>query len=240
MRTAVRWAGVAAASSALGYALPSVTAISAVRRCVPRLAGRGRPGHVALTFDDGPDARGTPEIADILGELDVAATFFVLGEQVVAHPDEARRLVAEGHEIALHGWNHRNSLFVSPHGLRASLVRALDEIEATTGARPVWYRPPYGIATAATFWASRSLGLTPVLWDAWGRDWRAGATPEDVVGDVLRDVRGGSTVLLHDSDCTSAPDSWRVTAGALRPLVGRLRAEGLTVGPLRDHALATG
>ena len=133
MRTAVRWAGVAAATSALGYALPSVTAISAVRRCVPRLAGRGRPGHVALTFDDGPDARGTPEIADILGELDVAATFFVLGEQVAAHPDEARRLVAEGHEIALHGWNHRNSLFVSPHGLRASLVRALDEIERDHG-----------------------------------------------------------------------------------------------------------
>ena len=235
MRTAVRWAGVAAATSALGYALPSVTAISSVRRCLPRLAGRGRPGHVALTFDDGPDAHGTPEILDILGELDVAATFFVLGEQVAAHRDVARRLVEEGHEIALHGWHHRNSLFVSPWGLRASLVRALDEIGATTGVRPAWYRPPYGIATAATFWGSRSLGLTPVLWDAWGRDWRAEATPEDVVRDVMRDARGGSTVLLHDSDCTSAPDSWRVTAAALRPLVARLRAEGLTVGPLRDH-----
>ncbi len=192
---------------------------------------------MALTFDDGPDARGTPEILDILGELDVKATFFVLGEQVAAHPDEARRLGTEGHEIALHGWNHRNSLFVSPHGLRASLVRALDEIAATTGVRPKWYRPPYGIATAATFWASRSLGFTPVLWDAWGRDWREDATPEDVVRDVLRDARSGSTVLLHDSDCTSAPDSWRVTAGALRPLVQRLRAESLTVGPLRDHVL---
>lgn len=235
MRAAVRWAGVAAAASALGYALPSVTAMSPVRRCMPRLAGRGRPGHVALTFDDGPDAHGTPEILDILGELDVKATFFVLGEQVAAHPDEARRLVAEGHEIGLHGWDHRNSLFVSPHGLRASLVRALDEIAATTGVRPAWYRPPYGIATAATFWASRGLGLTPVLWDAWGRDWREKATPEEVVCDVLREARGGSTVLLHDSDCTSAPDSWKVTASALRPLVRRLRAEGLTVGPLRDH-----
>lgn len=238
MRSTVRWAGVAVATSALGYALPSVTAISQVRRWLPRLSGRGRPGHVALTFDDGPDAQGTPEILDILGGLDVAATFFVLGEQVAAHPDEARRLVAEGHEIALHGWHHRNSLFVSPRALRESLVHAIDEITATTGARPVWYRPPYGIATGASFWASRSLGLTPVLWDAWGRDWREDATPEDVVREVLRSARGGSTVLLHDSDCTSAPDSWKVTAAALPEVVGRLRDEGLTVGPLRDHLQA--
>jgi peptidoglycan/xylan/chitin deacetylase (PgdA/CDA1 family) len=239
MRAVVGWAGVSAAMAALAYAVPSVTAMAPVRRYTPRLAGRGRSDHVALTFDDGPDARGTPEILDILKELDVAATFFVLGEQVAANPVVARRLVAEGHEIGLHGWHHRNSLFVSPRGLRASLVRALDEITATTGVRPRFYRPPYGIASAATFWVGRSLGLTPVLWDAWGRDWRANATTDDVVRDVLRDVRGGSTVLLHDSDCTSAPGSWRVTAGALRLLVQRLRAEGLKVGPLRDHAVGS-
>ena len=237
MRTAVQRAGVAAATAALGYAVPSVTAMASVRRFTPNLAGRGRSDHVALTFDDGPDPLGTPEILEILKELDVAATFFVLGQQVAAHPLVTRRLVSEGHEIGLHGWHHRNSLFVSPHALRASLVRAVDQITATAGVRPRLYRPPYGIASAATFWASRSLGLTPVLWDACGQDWRAEVTSADVVRSVLRDVRGGSTVLLHDSDCTSAPGSWRVTAGALRPLVQRLRAEGLTVGPLRDHAV---
>jgi peptidoglycan-N-acetylglucosamine deacetylase len=116
-------------------------------------------------------------------------------------------------------------------------VRALDQIKDAAGVGPQFYRPPYGIATAATFWVTRSLGLTPVLWDPRGRDWRAEATSAGVIRDVLRDVRGGSTVLLHDSDCTSAPGSWRVTAGALRPLVQRLRAEGLIVGPLRDHAV---
>ena len=86
MRTTLRWAGVAAVTSALGYALPFITAFPQVLRWMPRLAGRGQPGHVALTFDDGPDPYGTPEILDILAQLEVAATFFVLGEQVAKHP----------------------------------------------------------------------------------------------------------------------------------------------------------
>ena len=235
--SAATWAGGAAATAAVLYALPSLTAVSVVRRCTPRLAGRGRSDHVALTFDDGPDAAGTPVILDILEELQVTATFFVLGQQVAGQRELARRLVDGGHEIGLHGWHHRNSLTVSPRGLRASLMRALDEITDTTGVRPRFYRPPYGIASAATFWASSSLGLTPVLWDACGRDWEAGATAGSVLGGVRRDVRGGSTILLHDSDCTSAPGSWRATAGALRPLVCGLRAQGLAVGPLRDHGV---
>ena len=224
------------AAAGLLYAVPSVTALASVRRLTPRLAGQGRLDHVALTFDDGPHPAGTPQILHILHELDVTATFFVLGRQVAAHRGIARRLVAEGHEIGLHGWHHRNSLLVSPLGLRDSLRAAVDEITAT-GTRPRLYRPPYGIATAATFWAAAGLGLTPVLWEAWGKDWTADATPERVIASVRRDVRGGSTVLLHDSDCTSAPDSWRATAGALRPLIRGLRVQGLTVGPLRDHGL---
>ncbi|WP_197503407.1 polysaccharide deacetylase family protein [Mycobacterium sp. E740] len=226
---------MAAVMSALAFALPFITAFPQVHRWMPRLAGRGRPGHVALTFDDGPDPCGTPEILDILARLEVKATFFMLGEQVAKHPDVAQRVVAEGHEIALHGWDHRNSLLVPPRRLRASLVRASDEIAAATGVRPVWYRPPYGIPTGATFWASRSLGLMPVLWDACGRDWREDATAEEVVRDVMRDARDGSTVLLHDSDYQAAPGSWKVTAAALEPLVVRLRELDLTVGPLRNH-----
>ncbi len=232
--------GIAALTVGLAHAAPSVTALASVRRLTPRLAGRGHPGHVALTFDDGPDPAGTPAILDVLDELGVQATFFLLGQQVSAHRPMARRLVAAGHEVALHGWHHRNSLTVPPRSLHASLVRAMDEIATATGVRPRWYRPPHGIASSATFWASSRLGLTPVLWDAWGRDWTAQATAVSVLHTVRRDLRGGSTVLLHDSDCTSAAESWRATVGALRPLVEGLRAEGLAVGPLRDHGIDDG
>jgi peptidoglycan-N-acetylglucosamine deacetylase len=245
IRTAVLWGGAAAAAAAVGYAVPSIPSLAigaglspAVRRCIPGLTGQGRSDHVSLTFDDGPDGAGTPEILDILGELDVAATFFVLGKQVVSHPGVVQRQVSEGHEIGLHGWHHRNSLLVSPHELKTSLTRAVAQIADTAGVRPRFYRPPYGMSSAATLWAGRKLGLTPVLWDASANDWRAGVTPDEVVRDVLRNARGGSTVLLHDSDCMATPGSWRVTAAALRRIVLALQGEGLTVGPLRDHIAA--
>jgi len=137
----------------------------------------------------------------------------------------------------LHGWHHRNSLLVSPRALRASLARALDTVEEAARVRPDLYRPPYGVLSAATAYAARSLGLTTVLWGAWGADWGVTATPASVLRTLAPDLAGGTTVLLHDSDCTSSPGSWRSTLGAVRPLVDGLRARGLTVGALGEHGL---
>jgi peptidoglycan-N-acetylglucosamine deacetylase len=228
-------AAVGATAVWLAHSTPALTFVPAVRRAFPGLEGVGRPDHVALTFDDGPDDSSTPLILDELAALGVRATFFLLGEMVERSPATATRLAADGHEIALHGWHHRNSLWVPPHRLRRSLVRALDRIEATVGVRPTLYRPPYGVLTVSSLWAARSLGLTPVLWGAWGKDWSEKATPLTVAQSLAPDLTGGVTVLLHDSDCTSAPQSWRSTLGALRPLIERLRERGLTVGPLREH-----
>jgi hypothetical protein len=79
-----------------------------------------------------------------------------------------------------------------------------------------------------------------VLWTTWGRDWRAEATPASVVADVARHLGPGATVLLHDSDCTSAPGAWHSAIGALDGLGELFEAGGLTVGPLADHGLAPG
>jgi len=210
----------------------------AVRRHLPRLHGTGRPDHVALTFDDGPDPESTPRLLDVLDDLGVRATFFVLGQMVAAAPELTRRLVADGHEVALHGWHHRNSLRVPPLALHRSLGRALDVLGDAAGVRPALYRPPYGVVTAGTLASARALGLRTVLWGAWGKDWSARATPARVLRTVAPDLRGGVTVLLHDSDCTSAPGSWRSALGAVRPLVAASRGAGLSVGPLGEHGPA--
>jgi hypothetical protein len=76
-----------------------------------------------------------------------------------------------------------------------------------------------------------------VLWSAWGRDWTAEATPRSVYAEVTRTLRGGGTVLLHDSDVVSAPGAWQAALGALPELVAECRSRGLRVGPLRDHGL---
>jgi peptidoglycan/xylan/chitin deacetylase (PgdA/CDA1 family) len=226
-----------AAAGVLVQAAPSVTSLGPLRAALwPRLTGLGDPGHVALTFDDGPDPASTPLFLEALDEAGVRATFFLLGEMVSRAPWLAREIADAGHEVALHGWAHRAHLAVSPAQTLRDLRRGRDEVAGAIGRTPTWYRPPYGVATAATFSACRRLGLRPVLWSAWGRDWTAKATPESVFHTVARDLRGGGTVQLHDSDCTSKPESWRSTLGALPLLLAHCAEQGWRVGPLAEHA----
>jgi hypothetical protein len=79
--------------------------------------------------------------------------------------------------------------------------------------------------------------MSTVLWTTWGRDWRREATPDTVVTDVTRRYLDGGTVLLHDSDCTSYPGSWRSALGALPGLADEFATRGLTVGPVGDHGI---
>ena len=221
-------------AAAVAHALPVVTTIGTLRRLTPGLAGRGRPGGVALTFDDGPDPYGTPAVLQTLAGLGWRATFFLLGRQVRRHPEIARLVVDAGHEVAVHGTVHRNHLTRTPVGIRRDLRMARREITETTGVRPRWFRPPYGVLSTGSLWAARQAGLTPVLWTAWGRDWLAGPAVR-IVDTVMGSLRDGGTVLLHDSDCTSRPGSWRSTVAALPLLAARLEARGLDVRRLDDH-----
>ncbi|MFJ2033216.1 polysaccharide deacetylase family protein [Streptosporangium sp. NPDC087985] len=220
---------------ALVHAGPAATWLPAVRRVLPGLAGVGDPGHVALTFDDGPDAHSTPLFLSALRRLGCHATFFVLGEMLERHPQLGHRIVAEGHEMAVHGWGHGNALVSRPGRVTREIGRTVELVGAVTGVRPAWYRPPYGVLSAEALVAARLRGLRPVLWTAWGRDWTGSASPASVLATMAPGLRGGATLLLHDTDRTSAPGSWRSALGALPELVDRCRSMGLRVGPLRDH-----
>jgi peptidoglycan/xylan/chitin deacetylase (PgdA/CDA1 family) len=219
-------------AAAVAHAVPAVTARGPARRLTPGLAGEGRPGGVALTFDDGPDPDGTPAVLQTLADLGWRATFVMLGSQVRRHPDIARLVVEAGHEVGVHGTIHRNHLIRTPWAIRRDLRLASGQIAEATGVRPRWFRPPYGILTAGTLWAARDLDLVPVLWTAWGKDWRGGP-PDRIAAEVMRTLCGGGTVLLHDSDCTSRPGSWRSTVASLPLLAAQV--EGLEVRTLGDH-----
>ncbi|MCQ4195147.1 polysaccharide deacetylase family protein [Streptomyces parvulus] len=231
------WAVVPAAV-ALAHIGPAATWLPELRRRrFPGLAGRGSAGHVALTFDDGPDPVSTPRFLDVLDGLGVRATFFLLGENVVRHPATARELARRGHELAVHGWAHDGPWLPSPGRDARELARAALVVGEAAGREPFWYRPPYGILSSGRWAAARRAGLRPVLWTAWGRDWRADATAASVRATVAADLGGGGTVLLHDTDHASAPGSWRSALGALPDLVRDWRAAGLEVGPLREHGI---
>ncbi|MGW8802784.1 polysaccharide deacetylase family protein [Streptomyces sp. NPDC055775] len=235
-RTILRAGAVALPVLAVTHAAPAVSAFGSLRnRLMPRLAGQGRPDHVALTFDDGPDHLSTPHFLRLLETRELRATFFLLGSMAVRSPGLVREMSAAGHEIALHGWAHRPLLWRGPRATYDDLARARDTVAGLTRTPPRFFRPPYGAMTTGAHVACRRLGLTPVLWTAWGEDWRKRATPRNVHDTVVADLRGGGTILLHDSDCTSTTGSWRNTLGALPRLLDTCRESGWDVGPLRDH-----
>jgi peptidoglycan-N-acetylglucosamine deacetylase len=174
---------------------------------------------VALTFDDGPDADATPEILDVLEAERVTATFFMVGEQVEAHPQIAREVVARGHAVQAHCWDHTAHPRVADPA--ADLWRTIEAIFKATGVAPTHQRAPYGRFTPASHEACVTAGLQPVYWSAWGEDW------EDIGSDriadfVTRDLSDGLVILLHDSARYAHRPSARATAAAIPPIAAAL------------------
>jgi peptidoglycan-N-acetylglucosamine deacetylase len=235
-----RRAMVAGAAAALAaHAVPLVTTRASLRRrYLPRLAGMGSPDHVALTFDDGPDPASTPHFLEELDRLGMRATFFMLGVNADIHRSVAAEVAAAGHEVAAHGYHHRSQLFTPPGRVRDDVLHGIHTVAEATGQVPRWYRPPFGTLSNAGLLAAQRFGLRTVLWSAWGKDWTPEATADTVLAELDRDLGPGVTVLLHDSDCASAPGSWRATLGALPRLADRLASAGLRVGPLAEHGIA--
>ena len=171
----VRVATATAAALAVGHALPALAAVPGGRsifRTTRRVGGLGDargdgPGRVGLTFDDGPETEAVDGFLEALRELDVTATFFVVGEQVRRSPDAARRIVEAGHEIACHGYRHLNHLRLTPPATIRDLRAARDTITGETGAEIRHFRPPYGVFNAASWVTAARFGWERVLWARW-------------------------------------------------------------------------
>ena len=100
--------------------------------------------HIALTFDDGPNPRTTPIILEELRKRKIKATFFLVGEKVEKHPELAKRIVEEGHDIGNHSYTHINLANLDKQGVKKEIEFTQGIIKKTTGKRPVLFRPPYG------------------------------------------------------------------------------------------------
>lgn len=190
---------------------------------------------LALTFDDGPDPDATPAVLEALGAAGARATFFLVGEQVEAHPGLAAEVAARGHLVGLHGYRHvEHDQLAEP---RADLEQGAAALAAATGEPPALFRPPYGRFSAASYAACRDLGLSPVYWSGWGCDWEP--IPAARIADlVIRDIAPGVVLLLHDSARYAYRESARATAEALPTVLEAVAAAGLelvTVGG-RDSA----
>lgn len=191
----------------------------------------GVDGTVALTFDDGPDPDCTPALLDALDAAGAKATFFMVGEQLMRHHAIAREVAERGHELALHGFEHRDHGTLSPQQARDDLARGLGTLEAGAGRTARWFRPPYGRFSEASYEACEKLGLERVYWSAWGFDWEP-VQADRIAEIVTRDLRGGDIVLLHDSPRYAPRESALATAEAI-PLIAE---SGLRLTTLSELA----
>jgi peptidoglycan/xylan/chitin deacetylase (PgdA/CDA1 family) len=176
---------------------------------------------VALTFDDGPDPDATPEVLDALDAAQIKATFFLVGEQVEAHPGLAQEIVSRRHEVQAHCYDHTALGQVEDPAM--DLWRTIEAIFKATGVAPTMQRPPYGRFTPVAHSACMEAGLQPIYWSAWGEDW------EDIGADriadfVVRDLSDGVVILLHDSARYAHRPSARATAAAI-PLIAAAMAD---------------
>ena len=149
---------------------------------------------VYLTFDDGPVPEVTPRLLDILREKDVPATFFMVGENAERYPDLVRRVLAEGHRIGNHTYNHLRGTKYSVIEYIANVVKA-DKVLNDTRL----FRPPYGRLTADEKSTLLAQGYTIFLWDVLTHDYNAKYSPEKMLKIVQRYTRNGSIINFHDS-----------------------------------------
>jgi peptidoglycan/xylan/chitin deacetylase (PgdA/CDA1 family) len=188
---------------------------------------------LALTFDEGPDPRGTLAVLDALDAAGVRATFFVLGERVAARPELAARVLDAEHGVELHGHAHLRH----PHVTRAEVEADLDaalQVLASVGVTPRRWRIPWGQLAPFTVPLARERGLEVVGWTVDTHDWR-GHTAQRMLAGVEPQLRAGAIVLAHDGIGTGALRIHaRATAELLGPLVRAARARGLEPGPLSD------
>jgi peptidoglycan/xylan/chitin deacetylase (PgdA/CDA1 family) len=182
---------------------------------------------ILLSFDDGPHPQGTPAVLAELDRAGAPAVFFVSGEQARRYPTLVREIAAAGHELALNGYRHQSRRQARPRLLAEDTLRAVDAVSCLVGTVPRLYRPPNGVFTLWGLRLIRSLGLQPLLWSKWGRDWERSATASTIVRRATAGIRAGDVVLLHDADHYAARGSWRATAAAIPEILKGIERVGL-------------
>ncbi|MNN19890.1 Peptidoglycan-N-acetylmuramic acid deacetylase PdaC [compost metagenome] len=192
---------------------------------------------IALTFDDGPDRRQTPEILKILEQYHAKATFFVIGDKVLKNPDIVREELKLGHEVANHSLHHPSFQGLSQNTMASEVSKTQEIIRQETGHTPTLFRPPGGFYNERLINISKANNLQLILW-SWHQDtndWRAPGV-QRIVNKVLNNARNGDIILMHDFVYKSSQ-----TSEALKIILPELKKRGysfVTVSELLSHKAA--
>jgi peptidoglycan/xylan/chitin deacetylase (PgdA/CDA1 family) len=159
---------------------------------------------ISLTFDDGPDPQYTPQLLDLLHQYQVKATFFIVGKHAEKYPEIIRRMHREGHSIGIHNYSHQSNWIIHPKAVSRHVRETSNIIERITGIKPQFYRPPWGILNVFDLASRENLQI--VLWSIMPGDWRKSTGAQKIRDRMLKRLRGGAIILLHDSGNTLGAD----------------------------------
>jgi chitin deacetylase len=176
---------------------------------------------VALTFDDGPTPQFTDSILSILRERNVKATFFVTGRDLAQNPSEARRLVAEGHQLGNHTYSHEPLVYQSLAFIQAEIEKTDQLIRQAGYEGEILFRAPYGKRLILLPYYLASTGRKHIYYDVEPDSYsEIAASADNIVQYVLQNVRPGSIILLHVM-YPSGSESMKAVPGILRGLQDR-------------------
>lgn len=175
---------------------------------------------IALTFDDGPHPRYTPEILDILAEYDIKATFFTIGQNVELYSDLVKAEYESGHEIGNHTYSHSNMKTLTEDKMYSEINDAETAVYENIEYRTTLLRPPGGLFGDTLCKVAAENDYTIICWSVDTLDWAH--TPSDkIVENVLSSVKGGDIILFHDYVSGESP-----TIEALKIIIPTLLDEG--------------
>jgi peptidoglycan/xylan/chitin deacetylase (PgdA/CDA1 family) len=182
---------------------------------------------IALTIDDGPDPDVTPQVLDLLDRYEVKATFFCVGEKAARHPALCKNIVARGHAVENHSQRHPHYFsLLGMKGLSREIQAAQDVLTGITGRRPQFFRAPAGLRNPFLDPVLARLGLRLATWSRRGYDTRT-ADSAAVFRRLLRNLKAGSILLIHDGNCARTPSGVPIAIEVLPRLIDAARRAGL-------------
>lgn len=180
---------------------------------------------IALTFDDGPNDPHTLRLLEVLAKHGVHATFFLIGRYVQQRPGIVREIVNVGHVVGNHTFTHPLLIFKSQAEIRRELSQCRSALQDAIGEHSNLFRPPFGGRRPAVLRVARELGLEPVNWNVTGYDWNA--PPAEVIErKIVRQIRGGDVILLHDGGHKQMGADRAPTVIATDRLIARYKGKG--------------
>lgn len=161
---------------------------------------------IALTFDDGPNARYTPMLLDGLKKRNIRASFFLIGENIEGNEDILLQMRKDGHLIGNHTWDHVQLDKIPAEKARLEIEKTNNRIYEASGIYPSYVRPPFGA------WIKDmelSVTMLPVFWDVDTLDWQS-KNIDSILSIAQKQVHDGSIILMHDGYQTSVDAALKI------------------------------